>query len=40
MNAKWGRGTVTLTVTDQYRNMAEIISGCMHLIRNGREGLP
>lgn len=37
MNAKWGRGTVTLTVTDQYRNMAEIISGCMHLIRNAEK---
>lgn len=37
MNAKWGRGTVTLTVTDQYRNMSEIISGCMHLIRNAEK---
>ena len=37
MNAKWGRGTVELTITDQYRNMAEIISGCMHLIRNAEE---
>ena len=37
MNAKWGRGTVTLTLTDQYRNMAEIISGCMHLIKNAEK---
>ena len=37
MNAKWGRGTVTLTLTDQYRNMAEIISGCMHLIENAEK---
>ena len=37
MNVKWGRGTVELTITDQYRNMAEIISGCMHLIRNAEE---
>ena len=37
MNAKWGCGTVELTITDQYRNMAEIISGCMHLIRNAEE---
>lgn len=37
MNAKWGRGTVELTITDQYRNMAEIISGCMHLIRNAEK---
>lgn len=37
MNEKWGRGTVTLTLTDQYRNMAEIISGCMHLIKNAEK---
>lgn len=37
MNAKWGRGTVKLAITDQYRNMAEIISGCMHLIRNAEK---
>ncbi len=37
MNAKWGRGTVELAITDQYRNMAEIISGCMHLIHNAEE---
>lgn len=32
MNEKWGEGTVKLTITEQYRNMAEIISGCMFLI--------
>lgn len=37
MNAKWGRGTVELAITDQYRNMAEIISGCMYLIRNAEK---
>ena len=37
MNEKWGRGTVTLTLTDQYRNMAEIISSCMHLIENAEK---
>lgn len=37
MNAKWGRDTVTLTLTDQYRNMAEIISSCMHLIENAEK---
>lgn len=36
MNRKWGRGTVSLTITDQYRNMSEIISGCMHLIDNAK----
>lgn len=36
MNEKWGDGAVTLTITDQYKNMAEIIDGCMHLIDNAR----
>lgn len=37
MNQKYGRGTVTLTITDQYRNMAEIIAGSMHLIENAEK---
>lgn len=37
MNQKYGRGTVTLTITDQYRNMAEIIAGSMHLIENAEQ---
>ncbi len=37
MNRKWGRGTVTLTLTDQYRNMAEIIADSMHLIENAKK---
>ena len=36
LNEKWGEGTVTLTITDQYQNMAEIIAGCMHLIDNAK----
>ena len=40
INQKWGRGTAALTITDQYRNMAEIISGCMHLIENAKKSLP
>lgn len=36
LNEKWGEGTVTLTITDQYKNMAEIITGCMHLIENAK----
>lgn len=36
MNEKWGEGTVTLTITEQYQNMAEIIAGCMHLIDNAK----
>lgn len=36
MNEKWGEGTVTLTIKDQYRNMKEIIVNHMHLIENAR----
>ena len=34
MNEKYGKGTVTLTVKEQYRNMREKILPCMHLIEN------
>lgn len=37
INKKWGRGTAVLTLTDQYRNMAEIIAGSMHLIINAKK---
>lgn len=36
LNEKWGADTVTLTITEQYKNMAEIITGCMHLIDNAK----
>ena len=36
LNAKWGEGTVKLTITEQYKNMSEIIAGCMHLIENAK----
>lgn len=36
MNEKWGEGTVTLTIKEQYRNMSEIIESCMHLITNAK----
>ena len=36
LNEKWGEGTVTLTIKDQYRNMKEIIVDHMHLIENAR----
>ncbi len=36
LNEKWGEGTVTLTITDQYKNMDEIIADCMHLIDNAK----
>ena len=37
MNEKWGADTVHLTIKDQYRNMSEIISTCMHLIENAKQ---
>ena len=37
INEKWGQGTAALTITDQYRNMAEIIAGCMHPIENAKK---
>lgn len=36
LNEKWGEGTVKLTITEQYKNMAEIIATCMHLIDNAK----
>lgn len=37
MNEKWGAGTVTLTIKEQYTNMAEIIKDHMHLIENAKQ---
>lgn len=36
LNERHGPDTVTLTVTDQYRNMADVINGNFHLIENAR----
>ena len=36
MNAKYGDGTVKLTIKEQYRNMSEIIRAHMHLIENAK----
>ncbi|MCD7956600.1 MAG: peptidase T [Lachnospiraceae bacterium] len=37
LNEKYGEGTVTLTLREQYRNMREQIENCMHLIDNAKE---
>ncbi len=34
LNEKWGEGTVKLTISDQYYNMAEVIKDHMHLVDN------
>lgn len=39
INAKWGEGTVKLTIKDEYRNMAEIIRTCMHLVDNAKQAI-
>lgn len=36
LNEKWGEGTVKLTITDQYKNMSQIIANSMHLIENAK----
>ena len=37
LNEKWGEGCVSLTITEQYANMAEIIASHMHLIDHAKE---
>ena len=39
LNEKYGSGTVTLTITEQYRNMKEMIEPCMHLIDNAKQAV-
>lgn len=36
LNEKYGEGTVSLTLKEQYRNMKEKIEPCMHLIENAK----
>ncbi len=39
INEKYGSGTVTLTLQEQYRNMEEKIRPCMHLIDNAKDSI-
>ena len=39
LNEKYGSGTVTLTIQEQYRNMKEKIEPCMHLIENAKKAV-
>lgn len=39
LNDKYGAGTVTLSIRDQYRNMKEKIEPCMHLIDNAKKAM-
>ena len=36
LNEEFGEGTVTLEIREQYRNMAEKIESCMHLVDNAK----
>ena len=39
LNEKYGEGRVKLTITDQYKNMAEHVKPCMHLIDNAIDAM-
>ena len=39
LNEKYGEGTVKLTITGQYKNMAEHVKPCMHLIDNAKAAM-
>lgn len=39
MNKKYGEGTVKLNIREQYRNMAEKIRECFHLIENAGQAM-
>ena len=39
LNEIYGEGTVILTIREQYRNMAEMIRPCMHLVENAQEAI-
>ena len=36
LNEKWGEGTVKVDIKLQYRNMADVLVNCMHLIDNAK----
>ena len=39
MNERYGEGTVTLTLTEQYRNMAEILHGHMEIVERAEKAI-
>lgn len=39
LNEKYGEGTVKVSIIDQYKNMAEHIKACMHLIDNAIDAM-
>ncbi len=39
INEKYGEGTARLTIRQQYRNMAEVLAPCMHLVDNAKDAI-
>ena len=39
INEKYGEGTAKLSIKDQYRNMAEVVAPCMHLVDNAKDAI-
>ena len=39
INEKYGDGTAKLSIKDQYRNMAEVVAPCMHLVDNAKDAI-
>lgn len=37
LNKKYGEGTVSIKITEEYRNMREKIESCMHLVENAKK---
>ncbi len=39
MNKKYGEGVVELEIVESYKNMREVIDGCMHLVDNAKQAI-
>ena len=39
IDLKYGKGTIELTITDQYRNMSEVIKPVMHIVETAQEAM-
>ena len=39
INEKYGEGTAKLSIKDQYRNMAEVVAPCKHLVDNAKDAI-
>ena len=39
IDQKYGKGTIELTITDQYRNMSEVIKPVMHIVETAQQAM-